>query len=66
MKAMGLKNLIEEADACDREWAVAKIICEELLAEHSPPMGVVGRCRSISSCMMGLVSARCGGNPVAC
>lgn len=52
-------------DDCDREWAIAKLICEELLSSQSPPTGITGRCTSVYDCARGLVSERCGGNVVA-
>jgi hypothetical protein len=51
-------------DDCDREWAIAKLICEELLVAYSLPNGVVGGCASVYDCARGLVSERCGGNVV--
>ena len=64
---MGISNMVKriaETDDCDRELAIAKFICEELLASNSPLKGVTGGCASIYDCARGLVSELCGGNVV--
>jgi hypothetical protein len=50
---------------CDDEWDYARRKCEELLSQRDPPRGVTGGYRNVEDCARGLVSERCGGNPVS-
>jgi len=50
--------------SCDEEWTYARDTCDKLLNQHNPPRGLTGGYKSLGKCMKGLVSARCGGNPV--
>jgi len=50
---------------CEEEWSYAERRCDELL--NSPSFGTSGRLgfgRSFEQCVRGMVSERCGGNPV--
>jgi hypothetical protein len=55
---------------CDEEWAEARRACEKDFqgppgqSPSSKPRGTRGRNYTIEDCMRGLVSERCGGNPV--
>lgn len=50
---------------CDEEWDYARRKCAELLTQRDPPRGVTGGYRNVEDCARGLVSERCGGNPVS-
>jgi len=49
---------------CKEEWEEARKQCAEWLSTPNPPKGVTGGYRNIEDCARGLVSERCGGNPV--
>jgi RHS repeat-associated protein len=59
--------LLPNADdeECEEEWAEARQICADELKKPYPNRGITGGYRSIDQCARGLVSERCGGNPVA-
>lgn len=46
---------------CQREWAIARAMCQ-----GRAPVGATSASRGwdLASCMRGMVSARCGGNPI--
>lgn len=56
-------------EGCDEEWADARAKCEEGFrgppgqSPYSRPKGRRGRLHTIETCMAGVVSERCGGNP---
>ena len=50
---------------CDKEWADARDMCRDELSKPNPNQGMTGGYRDIENCARGLVSERCGGNPVA-
>jgi hypothetical protein len=49
---------------CEQEWEEARAICADLITRRNPPRGVTGGYTDIENCARGLVSERCGGNPV--
>jgi hypothetical protein len=49
---------------CQQEWSDARDQCIDLLTGPNPPRGITGGYSSIEDCARGLVSERCGGNPV--
>ena len=51
-------------EGCDKEWADAIQLCADWLALPNPPRSLTGGHTTIDGCAKGLVSARCGGNPV--
>jgi hypothetical protein len=51
-------------EGCDKEWADAIKLCADWLALPTPPRSLTGGHTTIDGCAKGLVSARCGGNPV--
>jgi RHS repeat-associated protein len=52
-------------DDCDKEWADARDMCRDELSKPNPNRGITGGYTDIENCARGLVSERCGGNPVA-
>ena len=53
-----------EAPGCKEEWDYARRKCADLVSSRNPPRGVTGGYRNVEDCARGLVSERCGGNPV--
>jgi hypothetical protein len=51
-------------EGCEEEWAAAMKLCGDWLALPNPPRSLTGGHTTIDGCAKGLVSARCGGNPV--
>jgi len=49
---------------CEEEWEEARKQCAQWLSTRNPPRGVTGGYRNVEDCARGLVSERCGGNPV--
>jgi hypothetical protein len=49
---------------CDEEWDYARRKCTEWLSQQNPPRGPTGGYKNVEDCARGLVSERCGGNPV--
>jgi hypothetical protein len=53
------------APGCREEWQEAREQCARWIASQNPPRGVTGGYRDLEDCARGLVSERCGGNPLA-
>ena len=53
----------DETD-CAEEWRDAERICREELDKPNPCPGITGGYSTVEDCARGLVSERCGGNPV--
>jgi RHS repeat-associated protein len=51
-------------DECKQEWEDAIEECTKMLSGRNPSRGVTGGYRDIMLCAKGLVSERCGGNPL--
>ena len=51
-------------DDCAEEWEEAYEACRQMLQGPNPPRGITGGYTNIHDCARGLVSERCGGNPV--
>jgi len=51
-------------EGCHEEWQKAIEICEDLLNSPNPSRALTGGHTTAYGCAKGLVSARCGGNPV--
>jgi RHS repeat-associated protein len=49
---------------CKKEWEEARQLCRQELAQPNPSRGITGGYRDVENCARGLVSERCGGNPV--
>ena len=49
---------------CDQEWRDAREMCRQELSKPNPNGGITGGYSDIENCARGLVSERCGGNPV--
>jgi hypothetical protein len=50
--------------SCHAEWEAARARCLSYLFSSNPPRGITGGFSDIENCARGLVSERCGGNPV--
>jgi len=53
-----------DAPGCKEEWDAARRDCANWLAGPNPPRGPTGGYLDIENCARGLVSEKCGGNPV--
>jgi hypothetical protein len=51
-------------DDCETEWAEAFAECAKELMKSTPSRRLTGGYGNIYDCAKGLVSERCGGNPV--
>jgi len=51
-------------EGCDEEWAEARETCARELKKPNPNRRLTGGYRDIEQCARGLVSERCGGNPI--
>lgn len=49
---------------CEKEWADAFDVCAKELMKSTPSKRMTGGYSNIYDCAKGLVSERCGGNPV--
>lgn len=49
---------------CGAEWAIARARCASYILSPNPPRGITGGYSSVEKCARGLVSERCGGNPI--
>jgi RHS repeat-associated protein len=58
------KDCNNNDDDCDKEWAEAREACRQLLSQPNPPRRLTGGYTNIEDCARGLVSERCGGNPI--
>ncbi|MBS0577490.1 MAG: RHS repeat protein, partial [Proteobacteria bacterium] len=54
-----------KTDDCAREWEEAYRECKKQLSKPNPARGITGGYRNLQDCARGLVSERCGGNPVS-
>jgi RHS repeat-associated protein len=59
-----VKRLGVEED-CVEEWAYAYTMCAEWLSSPNPHQYPTGGYNDIANCARGLVSERCGGNPIS-
>ena len=55
---------IATEEDCAAEWKEAYRQCSEELAKRDPCKGITGGYTNLHDCARGLVSERCGGNPV--
>jgi hypothetical protein len=59
-----VQTAIVMPEGCEEEWKWAHEYCLDVLKKPNPPRGVTGGYSDPFLCAKGLVSERCGGNPV--
>jgi hypothetical protein len=61
---IGLATPVPAGSDCEREWEDALQQCSIWINSPNPPTGLTGGYTDVYSCAKGLVSERCGGNPI--